>query len=598
MKTKTTITARIALVALLFGTPLSAVASSWSPTLLVNTESFQIIDDGDGTTDIELRFGDSANERIYWDVSAARFDFTDDVYIEGNLQVTGTASGQIIHADQTLSSSGSLVWEGTASGAALWVSTFEGAGLTDCDAASSKVIWDATTKKFTCGTDDTGSAGISFGEASTWFVNDDGDTMTGALIINDESNAQAALEVQGTASGRIVRAQDALNSSGTLTVDGEALFRDNVTFGSTVKLNNVTYTFPFSDGTSSGKVLKTDGAGNLVWSTDTDTDTNTTYTAGNGLNLNSTTFQLNATVTGTLLQASTTLASSGTLVVEGATTLNGATTINNTLGVTGTISTNSNLTINADNGDADAVLTFGNDAGAKAITYSNANTRFEFNDDIKTTGNLSGSTLTIDGNVTIRGQTYAFPTNSGGSGYVLRTDGAGNLAWAADAGPGSGDILFLQPDYANAIYFASGSTTIGTLAMSGSTFDNENYYLWNSTKGTLQDYWISVRVRVPETFTAWDPVKPIEFRYKTADGTAATNHVTVRLKDTAGSFVALTGAQGLASATWATAAITGPQSSGTYTPGGYITAFVKLATTSSGWASAGFLEFNWETTAP
>ncbi|MCF7845088.1 MAG: hypothetical protein K9M03_04665, partial [Kiritimatiellales bacterium] len=41
-------------------------ASSWNPTLLVNTESFNVIDDGDGTTDIEVRFGETVDERIRW----------------------------------------------------------------------------------------------------------------------------------------------------------------------------------------------------------------------------------------------------------------------------------------------------------------------------------------------------------------------------------------------------------------------------------------------------------------------------------------------------------------------------------------------------
>lgn len=56
---------------------------------LVNTESFFIIDDGDGTTDIELQFGDVLGEILRYDVTDNRFEFTDDLYIEGNLELEG-----------------------------------------------------------------------------------------------------------------------------------------------------------------------------------------------------------------------------------------------------------------------------------------------------------------------------------------------------------------------------------------------------------------------------------------------------------------------------------------------------------------------------
>ncbi|MDD4287314.1 MAG: hypothetical protein PHO20_01495 [Candidatus Peribacteraceae bacterium] len=71
--------------------PASA-ASSWNPTLLVNTESFSTIDDGDSTTDIELRFGGSLNEKLFYDRSETRFQLTRGLYIQGNLTATGSLS--------------------------------------------------------------------------------------------------------------------------------------------------------------------------------------------------------------------------------------------------------------------------------------------------------------------------------------------------------------------------------------------------------------------------------------------------------------------------------------------------------------------------
>lgn len=77
-------------ISLLAPTPL--IASSWNPTLLVNTEAFQTVSEGDSAagTDVELRFGDTLNERIYWDRANAEFRFTDDVRADGNITGSGT----------------------------------------------------------------------------------------------------------------------------------------------------------------------------------------------------------------------------------------------------------------------------------------------------------------------------------------------------------------------------------------------------------------------------------------------------------------------------------------------------------------------------
>ncbi|MDD5623440.1 MAG: hypothetical protein PHI23_01880, partial [Candidatus Peribacteraceae bacterium] len=83
------------------------------------------------------------------------------------------------------------------------------------------------------------------------------------------------------------------------------------------------------------------------------------------------------------------LTATGSLSVSGATVLDGATTVNSTLDTTGAITTDSDLTINHDNGGADATLTFGNDAGAETLTFSDTTNQFEFSDDVKITGDFT-----------------------------------------------------------------------------------------------------------------------------------------------------------------------------------------------------------------
>jgi hypothetical protein len=59
--------------------------------------------------------------------------------------------------------------------------------------------------------------------------------------------------------------------------------------------SNTIYKFPLADGTSN-QVLKTDGSGDLSWTTSVGTDTNTTYTSGTGIDLTGTVFSTDSTI--------------------------------------------------------------------------------------------------------------------------------------------------------------------------------------------------------------------------------------------------------------------------------------------------------------
>lgn len=86
-------------------------------------------------------------------------------------------------AAMTLATSGNFHVLGTLSGA-----TVGGFGLVDCIGSSDKLLWDSSTKQFSCGTDQAGGSsgggGLGYPAAEGMFVNQGGDTMTGALTIN------------------------------------------------------------------------------------------------------------------------------------------------------------------------------------------------------------------------------------------------------------------------------------------------------------------------------------------------------------------------------------------------------------------------------
>ncbi|MBI5155678.1 hypothetical protein HZA45_00230, partial [Candidatus Peregrinibacteria bacterium] len=137
-----------------------------------------------------------------------------------------TISGALVTAN-TLASSGSLVWEGTATGANMIVSgQFSGVGLTDCDdGTNSKLLWDTTTKRFSCGTDQGGGGGISYAQAEGMFVNQGGDTMTGALTISVTNGTLNTLgmKIVNTLSGAIIHAEKQLTSSGIVVIKQSSL---------------------------------------------------------------------------------------------------------------------------------------------------------------------------------------------------------------------------------------------------------------------------------------------------------------------------------------------------------------------------------------
>ncbi|MEQ1772009.1 MAG: hypothetical protein ABL879_19500, partial [Devosia sp.] len=118
---------------------------------------------------------------------------------KATLDILGTASGTDLYAARSIS--GSHLYAAR---------TFGGAGLADCDAAgTSKLLWDSTTKRFSCGTDsNTGTFGtgnvLTIGDAR--YVRKAGDTMTGVLVIQNGNTHTATttplLNVRGAMSGR------------------------------------------------------------------------------------------------------------------------------------------------------------------------------------------------------------------------------------------------------------------------------------------------------------------------------------------------------------------------------------------------------------
>jgi hypothetical protein len=311
------------------------------------------------------------------------------------LTVIGTLSGTTLHAEKTISSSGALTWEGAGSGSSLYLGTsLQGAGLTTCsNGTTSKLLWDNTTGRFSCGTDQTGGGSSSFGTGNVLtignqkYVSKQGDTMTGALTINIQGGTlgSVGLKVLNTLSGAIIHAEKTLTSSGQLMVKqtgGTSMGSGALTVVNTTRYGTGGYMV------SSGTVLALDSSAqnhapakspHLLFGYKGNFDVNLYRSSGARLQTDQN-FWAVQTISGALVHGEKTLSSSGTLVWEGA--ASGA-----TLKVSGAAS-------------FDGPLTFG-DAISDAITINSSTWTFTNDTNFVLSGGVNGlsfdtSTFSVD----------------------------------------------------------------------------------------------------------------------------------------------------------------------------------------------------------
>ncbi|MEQ1771538.1 MAG: hypothetical protein ABL879_17060, partial [Devosia sp.] len=172
--------------------------------------------------------------------------FSGALIAAGNATVRGTLSGSRLVVSGHTNISGSLLVKNgitsrytisgsnifatnSISGTYLYVAnTFGGAGLGSCNEPTSKLLYNATSKKFECGTitaAGTFSTGnvLTIGDAR--YVKKSGDTMTGALVINVTGGDinTLGLRVINSLSGALLHAERLLTSSGMIVGESGAL---------------------------------------------------------------------------------------------------------------------------------------------------------------------------------------------------------------------------------------------------------------------------------------------------------------------------------------------------------------------------------------
>lgn len=116
-----------------------------------------------------------------------------------------------------------------------------------------------------------------------------------------------------------------------------------------------------------------------------------------------------------------------------------------------------------------------------------------------------------------------------------------------------------NPNYEKATYQGDGVDNIGQLSTSHDSSALRNFYLWTSTRTTLQDYDLIVRIPVSADFIRWQSdatTNPISLSYRTTSASSALNKLDIQIYDSSGVPVTLSGSvSNLAGTSWATTQI-------------------------------------------
>jgi hypothetical protein len=116
--------------------------------------------------------------------------------------------------------------------------------------------------------------------------------------------------------------------------------------------------------------------------------------------------------------------------------------------------------------------------------------------------------LSADGTMEMRGGTITLG-DTGLKGSIRFNTGTNKLEFSNDGSTwipvaDSLSAVTLAAEYSGAVLSADGSNNTGTMiADSDASYNSMNYYQWNSSESTLQDYDIRLRFMLPSNFSGW-----------------------------------------------------------------------------------------------
>ena len=407
-----------------------------------------------------------------------------------------------------------------------------------------------------------------------------GNTITG----NTFSSSDTGGLLLSTATDNTVSGNRFRNNGGAAT--NQAIILASTSTSNTITGNNITdssattnnYAIDIQDAGSTGNYLADNslGGGSIR-------DLGTANTYAN--QVDETGKLINKSSGGTRVQTSTNNATAFQVQNAAGTSALTVNTSNNAVLVAGTLDTTTATTLNIGTTSATAI--------AIGTTSGNVLTTVNGRALVKSTAGNNSTTAFQVQNASSTALITADTTNMqvviGSSGNTITLSSSG-ITFAGNA-RGTKQIR-LAAEYQNTVLDngATGNNS-GTMLSSTDVTSRMNYYRWTATSGTAQTYDIVTQVPIPQDFSAWAASSPLSITSRTTSTSNGT--ITLEVRDSSGTiqcnFTSLT--MGSIN-TWITNT---PNclSSGTYTPGDYLTIRMRMSSRSNANTDVGNIVLNY-----
>jgi len=197
----------------------------------------------------------------------------------------------------------------------------------------------------------------------------------------------------------------------------------------------------------------------------------------------------------------------------------------------------------------------------------------------------------------ISGEAYWYTAPAGSLKTHTHTTGQGGaIPWSSI----SSNARFIQihPEYPGGLW----TTSLRGAAPSGNNTGDRNtgidvvsyverhYYEFKSAELSLQDYYVALRLTLPENFSSWATSNAIQIEYKTGSDVPSNSHVDAYVYKS-GTAALVASSENNVSTSWSTITID-DSALGSWSAGDILELYIKLETRNNNVARAGSVKLN------